>query len=81
MAFLPLPSVWKIMKDSPNHILENIIGYDHTSRKIYEDVISLYYWFLLLFQPIWSNSFGDSNLPVNGPKSVTQYMPFAQRLL
>ena len=41
--FLPLPSACKMVKDSPNPIPENMIGYDHTSRKIHKDIISLYY--------------------------------------
>ena len=34
--FLPSPSNWKILKDSPNHVPMKIIGLDHTSREILE---------------------------------------------
>ena len=33
----PLPSAWNMVKDSPNHIPENIIGYAHLPREIHED--------------------------------------------
>ena len=38
--FFPSPSTWKMVKDAPNHVLMNIIGLSHTSRKIlkYSDV-------------------------------------------
>ena len=40
--FFPSPSVWKTVKDAPNHIPENIIGWSQTSREIHKDIISLY---------------------------------------
>ena len=40
----PSPSAWKMAKDAPNHIPENMIGYAQISREIHEDDISLYYW-------------------------------------
>ena len=33
----PSPSTWKIVKDAPNHVPMNMIGLDHTSRKIPKD--------------------------------------------
>ena len=33
-------STWKMVKDTPNHILENMVVSDHTSRKIPKDDIS-----------------------------------------
>ena len=41
--FFPLTSVWKMVKEDHNHILENIIGYAHTPCEINNDSISLYY--------------------------------------
>ena len=38
----PSPFAWKMAKDAPNHIQENMIGYAQTSLKIYEYIISLY---------------------------------------
>ena len=35
-------SAWKMMKDAPNHITENMIGSDQTSLKIHREVIFLY---------------------------------------
>ena len=35
--FFHLPYVWKMEKYSPNHILDNMLGYAHTPRKINED--------------------------------------------
>ena len=35
--FLPTPSMWKMVKDAPNHIPMNMIGLAYTSRKILED--------------------------------------------
>ena len=35
---------WKMMKDTPNHVPDNIIGQAQTSRKIHEDSLSLYSW-------------------------------------
>ena len=34
--FFPPPSAWKMAKDDPKHILENMIGYAHTPHKINE---------------------------------------------
>ena len=42
--FFPSNFVWKMVKDAPNHIVEDTIGYANNSREIHEDVISLYYW-------------------------------------
>ena len=41
--FFPSPSAWNMVKDTPGHIPENMIGYDQNSRKMHEVVISLYY--------------------------------------
>ena len=41
--FFPSPSVWKVAKDAPKYIPNNMIGYAQTSHKINKDVISLYY--------------------------------------
>ena len=35
--FLPEPSAWNMVKDAPNHILDNMLGYAHTPREIHED--------------------------------------------
>ena len=35
--FLPLTSTWKMVKDSTNHVMMNMIGLAHTSREILED--------------------------------------------
>ena len=35
--FFPSPSMWKMLKDAPNHVLVDIIGSDQTSRKVLED--------------------------------------------
>ena len=40
--FFPSPSVWKMVKDAPNHIPENIMGYTYTSFKIHGDSVSIY---------------------------------------
>ena len=34
----PSPSTLKMVKDSPNHVPMNMIGLDHTSREIPEDI-------------------------------------------
>ena len=39
----PSPSVWKMLKDAPNQIPEDTIGYAQTSYKIHEGDISLYF--------------------------------------
>ena len=31
---IPFTYSWKMMKDTTNHILENVLGYSETSRKI-----------------------------------------------
>ena len=35
--FFPLPYMWKMAKDAPNHVLMNMIGLAKTSREILED--------------------------------------------
>ena len=35
--FFPSPSAWKVLKDAPNHIPDNMIGYDQTPCEIDED--------------------------------------------
>ena len=35
--FCPLPSTWKMVKDTPNHITINMIGLAQTAREILED--------------------------------------------
>ena len=37
MMFFPLPSMWIMVKDVPNHVPMNKIGGAHTSREILED--------------------------------------------
>ena len=47
----PSPSTWKMMKDAPNHVPMNMIGFDQTSREILEDgdvpvfLVVLIHWF------------------------------------
>ena len=36
-SVLPFTSAWEVVKDTPNHILENMIGSAQTSREIIED--------------------------------------------
>ena len=36
----PSPSTWNMVKDSPNYIPENMIGYAQISREILEENIS-----------------------------------------
>ena len=35
--FLPLSSMWKMVKDAPNHVMMSMIGLAQTSREILED--------------------------------------------
>ena len=35
--FFPSPSTWKMVKDAPNNVSMNMIGFDQNSRKILED--------------------------------------------
>ena len=37
MMFLPSPSMWKMVKDSPNHVSMNMIGLAQTSHEILND--------------------------------------------
>ena len=42
LMLFSLPSMWNMVKYTSNHIPENVIGYDQTTREIHEDGISLY---------------------------------------
>ena len=35
--FFPSPLLERVVKDSPNHIIENMVGWAQTSCKILED--------------------------------------------
>ena len=40
--FFPPPSAWKMVKDAPKKIPENIIDWNHNPREIHKDGYILY---------------------------------------
>ena len=70
--FFPSPSEWKMVKDTPKHITENMIGYDLTPNEIHEDSISLYYCLLRSVnkKPTYKHTYVRKNIPEATRKKI-----------
>ena len=66
-----------MLKDPPNHITENMIGYAHTPREIHEEIYILIYPEDL----ITLVHIQHSSKQITAIDTVSNYPPFAWRLL